>query len=88
MEASYTVRLTRGSYVVDESDAVKVLQAIEERRAHVLVQADAFGDGLQLAPVRLITAHVVSVIANPACAFVESGERRGALRPVSRSDRR
>lgn len=74
MERSYTVRLTRGAYVVDEADADKVLKAVENQEPHVLVKADTFGDGLHFAPVRVITAHVISVIENLTAAEATVGD--------------
>ncbi len=64
MPCTYSIRMTRGVYVVDAEDAERVLRAIEAREPHVLVNADTLGDGLYRTPVRIVTAHVMSVAEN------------------------
>ena len=74
MTESFTVHLTRGSFVVDITNAERVLAAVEAGEAHVAVMADRFGDGLVIQPVRIVTAHVVSVAANPTQANRAPGQ--------------
>lgn len=76
MENTFTIVLTKGRFVVDESDAAAVLRAVEEHSPHVLVRADMLGDGLAYAPVRVVTAHVIAVTAN------EQTQAARGLRPV------
>ncbi len=66
MPSSYTIRMTRGAYVVSAQDAERILRAVETKESHVLVEADAIGDGLYRTPIRLVTAHVLSVAENIA----------------------
>jgi tRNA U38,U39,U40 pseudouridine synthase TruA len=67
-EVSYTVYLTRGAHVVRERDAERILEAVESRAPHVLVQADILGDDLVWNSVRIIVAHVVSIVRNEPAA--------------------
>lgn len=74
MERSFTVILTKGRYVISESDAELILRSVEEKRAHVLVRADMLGDGLAFSPVRIVIAHVIAVVSNEpaeACASIK-----------------
>lgn len=64
MASLFTVVLTKGCYVVAQQDAEAVLKAVEDQQPHVLVRADLLGDGLVFSPVRLVTAHVIAVVAN------------------------
>lgn len=64
MGLSFTVFMTKGAYVVNEADAERVLEALDAGSAHVAVTADIFGDGLRSQPMRIVTAHVVSVATN------------------------
>lgn len=64
MDQSFTVVLTKGRYVVRESDAHEILTAIERKAAHVLVRADMLGDGVTFSPVRIVVQHVIAVVAN------------------------
>ncbi len=66
MACTYSIRLTRGVYVVGAEDAERILRAIEAGEPHVLVNADTLGDGLYRTPVRIVTAHVMSVAENIA----------------------
>jgi len=56
--------MTRGMYVVGADDAERVLRAIEDHEAHVLVNADTMGDGLYEVPTRVVIAHVMAVVEN------------------------
>ncbi len=56
--------MTRGAYVVGRDEAERTLAAIEARVPHVLLDIDLLGDGLYRSKVRLITAHVISIIEN------------------------
>jgi hypothetical protein len=66
MDVTYSIRMTRGAYVVSRDDAERVLHAVEAREPHVLVDADTVGDGLYRNPIRIVTAHVLSVAENVA----------------------
>lgn len=66
MTSTYSIRMTRGVYVVDAEDAERVLRAVETSEPHVLVNADALGDGLFRVPIRIVTAHVMSIAENAA----------------------
>ena len=64
MQDTFTIVLSKGAYVVDQNSAETVLAAIENGAKHVLIKADVLGDGLCLADVRVVTAHVISVLRN------------------------
>jgi hypothetical protein len=64
MDHTFTVFMTRGAYVVGEPDAQRILRAIDVGDAHVSVEADIFGDGLARQSMKIVTAHVISVVAN------------------------
>ena len=64
VDCLFTVNLTRGAYVVRSADSEKLLAAIEARAPHVLVDADLLGDGLYYSPVRIVVAHVISIVQN------------------------
>jgi hypothetical protein len=83
MDCSYSIRMTRGIYVVSSEDAERVLHAVESGEPHVLVDADTFGDGLSHVPVRIVTAHVMSVAKNlPATDQAEGEGTRASLRLI------
>jgi hypothetical protein len=77
MDHRFTVTLSKGAYVVNEEDAERILGAIAKKEPHVLVNADTFGDGVHIAPVRIVTVHVISVIENPP--------KEGAVERVKRT---
>lgn len=56
--------MTKGAYVVEAQDAERVLEAVTQRDAHVLVRADLTGGGEFFASIRLVVAHVIAVIEN------------------------
>jgi hypothetical protein len=64
MTDTFTLVMSKGSYVLDEEQASAVLQALEECTPHILVDADIAGDGLYRSAVRVVTAHVVALIRN------------------------
>jgi hypothetical protein len=74
MPGTYTVFMTRGAYVVDESAADAILHAISRGLPHVGIHADILGDGLCTHPMRIITAHVVSISANAGVQAVEPAD--------------
>jgi hypothetical protein len=64
METLFTVVMSKGSYVVREADALRVLDAIDRKDGHVLVEADLLGSGESFSQVRLTVAHVISIVCN------------------------
>ena len=75
----FTIRMTRGMFVVSEDDANRVLEAVEKDETHVLVSADTMGDGLYVVPVQLIVSHVIALVENARLEDFEPampGERR------------
>ena len=79
----YTIRLTRGMYVVNAEDADRVLAGIEAKAVHVLVSADTMGDGLYTCPVRIILAHVMAIVENQPPEDESKQTRKGRLRAVT-----
>jgi hypothetical protein len=75
MDRSFTIFMTRGAYVVGESDAQRILRAIDAGDAHVPVEADIFGDGLSRQSMQIATAHVISVVSNANKADESPGPR-------------
>ena len=82
MEITYSIRLTRGAYVVSREDAERVLRAVEAREPHVLVEADTIGDGLYRTPLRVVTAHVMSVAENSHSLSETATTSRPVLRAL------
>lgn len=80
MESLYTITLTKGAYVVRGSDANAVLRAIEDQEPHVFVRADVLGEGTSFVSVRVVTAHVVSVIENATPSVRQQRERLTVIR--------
>jgi hypothetical protein len=76
MSQTFTVILTRGAYVVRETDANKIMEAVRKSEPHVLVDADMIGDDLYYTPVRIVTTHVVAVAANLEEACKDVPQRR------------
>lgn len=76
MDRLYTINLTRGAYVVKGHDAERILEAIASSDPHVLVEADLLGDGLYYSEVRVVIAHVMSVVRNAQVDDMQGGSRR------------
>jgi hypothetical protein len=85
MPPMFTVNLTRGAYVVNEPDAQTILDAVAKKEPHTLVRADILGDGIVFNAVRLVTAHIVSIVQNKAGDALDHASER--WRPDSRSVR-
>jgi hypothetical protein len=66
MASSYTLILSRGTYVVDTTDGESILEALSNRKPVVTVDVDMLGDGFVRENVRLATSHVIAVIPNVA----------------------
>ena len=59
MAASYSLILTKGAHVVDETTRLRVLEAIEAGRRVVEIPVDRFADGTTTTAT-ILTAHVVA----------------------------
>jgi len=62
---SYTVFLTKGTYVVDESDAERIRSAVAARAPFVEVGVDLRCDGASAHRAEIATAHVVTLVRVP-----------------------
>ncbi|MBC5815889.1 MAG: hypothetical protein GIW97_05030 [Candidatus Eremiobacteraeota bacterium] len=82
MSSTFAIVLSKGSYVVGESCALRVIKAIEDAEPHVLVNADLLGDGLCYSLVRLVTAHVIAIVDNagPKSPNTSTGRRLMAVK--------
>lgn len=63
--SQYTVFLTKGSYLVDESDAERIRSAVAERAPFVEVGVDLRCDGATAHRAEIATAHVVTLVRVP-----------------------
>jgi hypothetical protein len=63
--AQYTVFLTKGSYLVDEADAIRIRDAVATRSAFVEVGVDLRCDGVVAHRAEIATAHVVTLVRVP-----------------------
>jgi hypothetical protein len=62
---SYTVFLTKGTYLVDESDAQRIRSAVASRAPFVEVGVDLRCDGAAAHRAEIATAHVVTLVRVP-----------------------
>jgi len=62
---SYTVFLTKGTYVVSEPDAERIRAAVALREPFVEVGVDLRGDGAAAHRAEIATAHVVTLVRVP-----------------------
>ncbi len=64
----YTVFLTKGTYVVDDSDAERIRSAVASRTPFVEVGVDLRCDGAVAHRAEIATAHVVTLVRVPDSA--------------------
>ena len=60
---SFVLVLTNGTHVIDAANARVLNKAIDNRQAVVEVSIDLHGDGVRQTMVRIVTSHVVMIIA-------------------------
>jgi hypothetical protein len=63
--SQYTVFLTKGTYVVSESDAERIRAAVASGEPFVEVEVDLRGDGATAHRAEIATAHVVTLVRVP-----------------------
>ena len=61
---AFTLVLTNGTHVIDAANARILNDAIDNCQAAVEVLIDLHGDGVRQTPVRIVTRHVVMLIAD------------------------
>jgi hypothetical protein len=71
---SYTVFLTKGTYVVDESDAERIRSAVASRAPFVEVGVDLRCDGAAAHRAEIATAHVVTLVRVPEAPEVHAAD--------------
>ncbi len=75
---SYTVFLTKGTYVVDASDAERIRSAVASRTPFVEVGVDLRCDGAAAHRAEIATAHVVTLVRVPDALEVPAEDSRPA----------
>jgi hypothetical protein len=63
--SQYTVFLTKGTYLVDESGADRIRSAVAERMPFVEVDVDLRCDGAAAHRAEIATAHVITLVRVP-----------------------
>jgi 6,7-dimethyl-8-ribityllumazine synthase len=75
---SYTVFLTKGTYVVDESDAERIRSAVASGAPFVEVGVDLRCDGATAHRAEIATAHVVTLVRVPDAFDLPHADARPA----------
>jgi hypothetical protein len=70
MAASYSLILSKGTHLVDESTRRRVLEAIEQGERVIEIPVDRYHDGTTTTAT-VVTAHVIALFAHEALDEVE-----------------